>query len=489
MTIQRQTASRSNSALQATPKYQRNVHKPHIVLVIPRGEVVRNFLYSDTLRLLSENARITLLSVIHDDSFCSRFGPLVDDIIPLSHQIDHTAVRYMRGWIQEAHFRWLWSKVAQNHWEQRTYRAKTPSDCAKWTLLKSAASAVAYRPMLEHLTSLENKLSWRLRPNDEFVDLFTRLKPDLVFNGSHIHGASAELPVKIAHRMGITTAGFIFSWDNLTSRSRIFVPYDHYFVWHEGMKDQLLTLYPRIRPERVHVTGTPQFDFHFKSEFHLPREELAKRIGTDPNRPFIFYTAGIDHHFPEEHRHVEAIAQQLQKLNLDPSPQLVVRTYIKGTSPEMRDLADRNLPDVVFPKVAWDHRWYMPLHEDLATYTSCLRHSEMGINAASTVSLELLMFDKPVMNLGFDPPGSRISYPFRWKRHIEFDHFQAVAESGATLVAQSSADVLPMLKRALRDHHPDPQRRRFIHNMFGETLDGNAGARIAEKLLTLASNP
>lgn len=48
--------------------------KPHIVLIIPRGEAVRNFLYSDTLRILSENASVTLLSVIHDDAFVARWA-------------------------------------------------------------------------------------------------------------------------------------------------------------------------------------------------------------------------------------------------------------------------------------------------------------------------------------------------------------------------------------------------------------------------------
>ena len=236
----------------------------------------------------------------------------------------------------------------------------------------------------------------------------------MVFNGSHIHGQAAELPVKIAHRMGIPTVGFIFSWDNLTSRSRIFVPYDYYFVWHESMKKQLLSIYPKISEERVIVTGTPQFDFHFKTEYHLPREKLARRIGIDPSRPFIFYTSGIAKHFPEEHRHVGFIANFLNQNGLKPQPQLVVRTYVKGTSSEMNALASKRIPNVVFPSVQWDDKWFMPHFDDLAIYTSCLKHTAMGINAASTVSLELMLFDKPIMNIGFDPPGSRLSRPIQW---------------------------------------------------------------------------
>ena len=60
-----------------------NKPSPHIVLIVARGEAVRNFLYSDTLHLLSKDARVTILSAIHDEKFLNRFGPLVARIIPL----------------------------------------------------------------------------------------------------------------------------------------------------------------------------------------------------------------------------------------------------------------------------------------------------------------------------------------------------------------------------------------------------------------------
>jgi hypothetical protein len=464
-----------------------NGSKPHIVLVIPRGEAVRNFLYSDTLPVLSEGARVTLLSVIHDRPFRERFGPYVEEIVPLAEQKEHRLVVNFRRLLHEAHFRWLWSEVAQNAWELRDYHADTPYKKARWLFFRTGARLLAQRRLLERLTEVERALSWRLRPDDRFVDLFRRLQPDLVFNGSHIHGRAAELPVKVAHRMGIPTAGFIFSWDNLTSRSRIFVPYDYYFVWHEGMKRQLLDIYPRIDPERVFVTGTPQFDFHFKPEFHLSREELAREIGFDPERPYIFYTTGMDKHFPEEHRHVAFIADFLKEEF--PEVQLVVRTYVKGTSDEMKALAAENRANVIFPQVAWDEQWFMPAYEDLAVYTGCLRHAAMGINPASTVSLELMMFDKPVMNIGFDPPGSDLPHPYRWERHIEFDHYRPVADSGGVMVAYSRDDVRRMIARGLERPAADREaRRQYLCKTFDGTLDGQAGVRFAERLFDLASH-
>ncbi len=462
--------------------------RPHIILVVPRGEAVRNFLYSDTLACLSQECRVTLLSVLDDEQFLARFRPFCERIIPLRYHRERRALAYLRLLTDTAHDRWLWSAVARNRWAIRQREAAVMGRGArlKRRALAGLATVLARRRVLEGLTALEQRASWALRPTDEFRALFEKLEPDLVFNCSHIHGPAGELPLKVAHRMGIPTAGFIFSWDNLMSRSRIFVPYDYYLVWNERMRRQLLDIYPAVRPDRVLITGTPQFDFHFQPAFWLDRPELCQRIGADPDRPFVLYTTGIDKHFPEEHHHVRLVAELLAQLDIAPKPQLVVRMYVKGTSAAMKRMATTGLPNAVFPPVLWEERWHTPMYADLAVYTSLLRHAALGINAASTVSLELLMHDKPTINLGFDPPGTALPEVFRFERHINFDHFRPVVASGATMVARSADDMRAMLHRGLTQ--PDgqrPQRTRFIAEMFDGTLDGRSGTRVAQQLVAL----
>ena len=129
----------------------------------------------------------------------------------------------------------------------------------------------------------------------------------------------------------------------------------------------------------------------------------------------------------------------------------------------------------------------MPTAEDNFIYTNMIRHADVGINAASTVSLELCIHDTPVINIGYDPPGRHIPHPYRWERHIEFDHFKPVAKSGATMIATSNEEMRDMLHRALAapsQHHD--ARQRLLNTMFAGMLDGHAGERVAEVLLRLA---
>jgi hypothetical protein len=147
----------------------------------------------------------------------------------------------------------------------------------------------------------------------------------------------------------------------------------------------------------------------------------------------------------------------------------------------------RGSPDVIFPPILWDRQWVMPLHEDLFVYTNLLRHTALGINGASTVTLELMMLDKPVINLGFEPPGSDLPHYMRFSRHIDYEHYRPVTASGGVMVARSVEELKTMILRGLA--HPDADceaRRRFTASMFGNTLDGGSGRRVAQTLLALA---
>src|SRR5262249_13848757 len=149
---------------------------------------------------------------------------------------------------------------------------------------------------------------------------------------SHVHSRNAIQSVQSAQWLGISTATFIFSWDNLTSQGRVLPPYDYYLVWNELIKQQLLDIYRFIRPEQVFVTGTPQFDSHFRPQNFWSREHFCQQVGADPTRPIVLYATGMPNHMPGEDQIVEGIADLLSELKSLGRPQLLVRLYAKDRS-------------------------------------------------------------------------------------------------------------------------------------------------------------
>lgn len=455
-----------------------------IVAIIPRGEVLRNFGFTGTLDHIAHHAPLSVISVTPPESCREILARSAANVFPLTEFPEHWLVRIQREMLDIAHGRKLWSRAAQARWRTRDLEAVSAGAKAKRLGKKAVGIAMASRTGLNLLTRTERSTSRLLSHREVYDRFYESIKPSLVFNGSHIHSRNAIQAVQAAQWLGIPTATFVFSWDNLTSQGRIILPYDYFLVWNDALKKQLLEMYDWIRPENVFVTGTPQFDFHFRPDFYLDREEFCSSIGADPARPIVFYSTGMANHMPGEPEIVERLADMLGSLGT-PGPQLLVRVYPKDQTGRFDDLK-KSRPDILFPAVAWESEWYTPKYEDSYALVNTLRHCAVGINVASTISLELCMFDKPVINVGYNPPSvseSEVSY----RGYYEFDHYRPVIESGAVQLAKSEEEMCQLLRMSLEDPSGGrAERKKLISRMFGNTLDGNSSIRVADTLLKLA---
>ena len=458
---------------------------PHVVALLPRGEAIRNFVFSGALDEVAAHAKVTVLSVVPDEEFQKLISGRYHGFHRLTDRPEAWIVGFTREMLDIAHGRALWSVAAQDRWRIRDAEAITGGARLKRGLKKLLCAPFSNQPGLELLSSWERKASWWFRNSDEFVRLFQSLKPTLVFNGSHVHGRAAVQAVNAAQWLGIPTAAFLFSWDNLTSQGRIVPPYDHYLVWNESIKRDLRNIYPAIQSDQIAVVGTPQFDFHFRPENHWSREEFCRRVSADPGRPVVLYSTGMANHMPGEPGVVEDIANMLGRMRQFGPPQLLVRVYPKDRTGRFEELKKRR-PDILFPAIPWEAAWLTPKMDDLPLLTNMLRHCAAGINIASTVSLELCMFDKPVVNIGYDPPGVDLKEDST-ARYYEFDHYKPVVSSGAVEVAYSAGEMERLLSKVLeRPGERSGERSRLLEKMFGCTLDGRSSGRVAATLLHLA---
>ena len=309
-----------------------------IVALIPRGEVIRNFVHSGILDEIEANTRLSLFTVSPEAETDRMLRERFSHVHPLTEYREKWLIRFQREIIDIAHGRWLWSRAAQERWRLRDSEAKTIRQKTLRAIKKALSLPFASDSGINILTKTERVSSRLLNPTDEYTNLYKTIKPSLVFNGSHIHSRNAIQAIQSAQWLGIPTATFIFSWDNLTSQGRIILPYDYFLVWNESLKKQLLDMYGWIKSENVFVTGTPQFDFHFQPKFYLSRAEYCSQIGADPDRPIVLYTTGMPNHMPGEPEIVEEIADMLAVFADSEEPQLLVRVYARKYLQKLRKL-------------------------------------------------------------------------------------------------------------------------------------------------------
>lgn len=299
---------------------------------------------------------------------------------------------------------------------------------------------------------------------------------------------SSVLPAVLAARgLGIPTATFIFSWDNLSSKGRIAAPFDHYLCWSEHMRRELLRYYPDVPPERAHVVGTPQFEPYADCGLLWPRAEFFRRIGADPARPLICYSGGDAGTCPEDHEHVRVLMELLRAGRIKGNPQVIVRPVPVDDGKRYENVR-RAFPELIYRQPEWVHtdpgNWasVMPLPDDVRFLANLTHHCDLNINLGSTMTLDFGLHDKPVVNVAFDVADPPVFGVPVWEYYYCFEHYRPVVELGAARFARSPAELAEHVNAYLRDPSLDREGRRKLAALQVGVPLGESCRRVVEVL-------
>jgi hypothetical protein len=232
------------------------------------------------------------------------------------------------------------------------------------------------------------------------------LRPDIVFS-AHQRPPLIIPVVEAARSLGIPTATFIFSWDNLTSKGRIAAPFDHHLVWSQLMATELCTHYPDVTPDRVHIVGTPQFDPYADEGLLWTREEFFARVGADPRRPLVCYSGGDTGGCPEDHEHLRTLLRLVREGRITPTPQVLLRPAPVDDGRRYEPVK-REYPELIVARPQWVQtnpklwRLALPKAEDVRFLANLTRHVDVNVNFGSTMTLDFAACDRPVVNIAFD---------------------------------------------------------------------------------------
>jgi hypothetical protein len=115
-----------------------------------------------------------------------------------------------------------------------------------------------------------------------------------------------------------------------------------------------------------------------------------------------------------------------------------------------------------------------------------MRHCELNINFASTMTLDFAIHDKPVINVAFDavdPPTFGMSL---WEYQNQFEHYQPVAQMNVVRFARSADEMAEHVNTYLA--HPELERegrKKFVEMQVGQPI-GQSSAIIVDLLARLA---
>ncbi|TNJ45866.1 hypothetical protein KFZ70_10255 [Tamlana fucoidanivorans] len=446
--------------------------KSKLALVITDGVGFRNFILSDFL---------THANTIFDEV-------VILSCLPKKVYATHTHLRVVELAVFEERFKtWFFRKAKEiahlklnaknnfgildnlqaNHSKLKTPRGYATRFIYKLTALCHSEACIQMFQKFQNYTFKNHQITeaYRAILNDEEFSMlfFTHQRPPYI----------APL-VYAAQKQKLKTVAFIFSWDNLASKGRMASNFDYYLVWSDLMKQDLLQFYRAITEKQIAVVGTPQFVPYVMEDYQVLKSEFLKTFDLDEHLKTICFSCGDISTSKNDELYIETIAEAIQNKTIAPV-NFIVRTspaedpvrfeglvkqypFIKWHFPKWKQVRPKH-------QESWSQR--IPTIEDVKQLRALLEYCDLNINMLSTMSLDFMMFNKPVVNPVF---GNTENGLYNDQRFLGYAHIEHLVHSKATKIVKNKTALLTAISQYLVHDNDAVCRQEFIKQQVGVPL-------------------
>jgi len=353
--------------------------------------------------------------------------------------------------------------------------------------------------------SLPSKYNWHANPDSQSAhdDLINQLQPDVVLVPT-IGLDPCDIPIlRAAKKNQVPSLAFISSWDNVFKIERLLsrghsghtksfagdyeLP-NHFAVWNEFNQAHLAQIFPDFSRANIHITGPPRFDlfahpdkiptkqslFEFLNISASAKDTHLIHCATTELYPFTYITRAISSGLPQKltnsNFHIHASVHPGGDIN----NHLDNKKYGATVGYSFGRLKQPSHPDFS----------YLPATRDMYMLASLFKHSSVLVNQSSTVAVESMRCDVPVINVKY---GRRFDW-LRWYRSMVYrdfkQHYRYITDNNGTTIVHQPKQLIAELATCLNDPSLKKKQRTATTKKLITYTDGRCGQR----LLSLAKS-
>ncbi|MBX4210361.1 CDP-glycerol glycerophosphotransferase family protein [Candidatus Parcubacteria bacterium] len=338
--------------------------------------------------------------------------------------------------------------------------------------------------------SLARYLDFKLVTDSKYAPFFDAYNPDLVVCANLFEEREIQL-LREAKKRNIRSVGYVNTWDRVTARALIRLLPDKLVVFNPKLK-QDLSRYHAVDPDKIVVTGVPQYDYYFRGGA-LSREEFSKTLGLDSKNKLIVYCP-IGASFSDSDWEVIDLLYELKNQNKFAFPvdilvrfapneelneeEIKKRPYLKYDKPGQRFSFARGID--------WDMN-----EKDLLHLRNTLANLDVLVTYASSISVDAAIFNKPVINLNFELKGfpgvGQKNYTKLPTKIYKWSHYKDALDSGGIRLVNSLENLVESINAYLRNPHLDEEGRKTLVQEQCTFTDGKSGERIGREILSVTN--
>ena len=458
-------------------------------IVITDGVGFRNFIMSDFITEATQQFdSVTIYSGLPISAYDAISQSKIS-IKELDVYVESKPVWFFRKWKEVAHlqkhqsFYGMKDNLDTGYPKNNSARALLVKVIYFFTQFIHSDTSILFAEKLQFLFFSKNKIT------QSYLKLLKEDRPSHLFF-THQRPPFLAPFLYAAQQLKIPKSTFIFSWDNLASKGRMLGTFDYFLVWSNLMKNELLYFYPNVPTEKVKVVGTPQFEPYVMPKYETTASVFYAKFRLNPDLKTICYSCADVSIGPNDPVVIRAIANAIRNNTITSKVQLIVRT-----SPAEDDSRFKTIREE-FPEIIWNvPKWILtrenhaetwsqrvPSEEDIKDLRSVLEYVDLNINMCSTMSLDFMLFDKPVINTVF---GNQENGMYNDQRFLNYDHFKKVVDSESVSIAKNETELIQQINEALTNpKQRTAERKAMIDLQVSEPLLGTS-KRIATTLFNL----
>lgn len=398
-----------------------------VLLLICDGVSLRNYIYNN----FAQQARDNDVDVSYVNATDIDLKDVVDSI-KIDASIGNSKIDLLNQAITRSTLQFFASKFKEPMYLSYIFPLKwnTLKNVIKSTYIKSIEGTGASSHKIEQL---RKRLHQEVRNSDYYrrsIKLLEEQKPDLFYSSTQ-RSLKALAPVLAAQDLGVKTICSIYSWDNVQKAMNV-IETDYYTVWSDYMKSELLKHYDNIDPEKVIVTGTPQFLPHFRDDRRLSRQEFTDRFNLPADHGFLCFSGDDFTTSPYDHLYLRDFAVAVRKFNTTSSVKYKVlfRRVPVDRSDRYELVLKENKDIIIELPPLWEYqgdRWdrAIPTIADSDHLADIAHHCDAVCNLASTVLFDFALHNKPCIYVNYQVASTN-DYPRNGINCYNYMHFKSM---------------------------------------------------------------
>lgn len=456
-----------------------------VLFLIPDGVGIRNYLYSDILNYVKQEAEITFWSPLPEEAF--KEVKSLHEIKIEYKNIKFTAEGILTRLFKESstYARLLYNaKTVQNDTILVNWRKENKSFKLRQLYLLAELIGSWASKKYERILNLEqqSKKYWKRSLIEHYKNELELIKPTSIFI-TH-QRVSALMPICIAAKeLNIPVITAIYSWDNLP-KARLAVEADRFIVWSDYMKEEMGIYYPELIKKNIVVTGTPQFEFYSKSQMLQTREDFAIEHGLDLNKTWICFSGDDKNTSPNDALYLKDVLDAVFKNKKLENVQIIFRRCPADFSGRYDEVLNEYSNCITI-----DPLWHttnsgwtssFPKFEDVNLLVNLAQHCSLVVNVGSTMAHDFAILNKPCLYLKYNHNINN-----KWNVNVVYDyqHFRTMQGLDAVGWLNSPNEIAKKIEMALK--FPDQvgkDRKKWLEKIVLHPLEENS-KKIAHVLL------